>query len=200
MKVQLAIAEDTVEQLKSRAVFLRKQSNLGKRFSMRTFENFDASDNRRAYEACKRYVDLKVYDREKNSLIICGSYGTGKTHLAAAIANQVVNKGVSVLFDTYGGHLEKIKNEFNSTGASYLNLMRTVDMLILDDVGKEKQTEWSASVMFDVINHRYESMKPIIITSNFNSEQLEEYFGEACYSRLIEMCNAVVTQGSDKRR
>jgi len=200
LKVQLAIAEDTVEQLKSRAVFLRKQSNLGKRFSMRTFENFDASDNRRAYEACKRYVDLKVYDREKNSLIICGSYGTGKTHLAAAIANQVVNKGVSVLFDTYGGHLEKIKNEFNSTGASYLNLMRTVDMLILDDVGKEKQTEWSASVMFDVINHRYESMKPIIITSNFNSEQLEEYFGEACYSRLIEMCNAVVTQGSDKRR
>ena len=200
LKVQLAIAEDTIEQLKSRAAYLRKQSNLGKRFSMRTFDNFDASDNRRAYEACKRYVDLKVYDQEKNSLIICGSYGTGKTHLAAAIANQVVNKGVSVLFDTYGGHLERIKNEFGTTGVTYLNLMRSVDMLILDDVGKEKQTEWSASVMFDVINHRYESMKPIIITSNFNSGQLEEYFGEACYSRLIEMCNAVVTQGSDKRR
>ena len=201
LKVQLAIAEDAVEQLKDRANYLRKQSNLGKRFSARTFENFEASDNKRAYEACKRYVDLKVYDHEKNGLIICGSYGTGKTHLAAAIANQVVSKGVSVLFDTYGGHLEKIKNEFSvNAGAAYLNLMRSVDMLILDDVGKEKQTEWSASIMFDVINHRYESMKPIIITSNFNGKQLEEYFGEACYSRLVEMCNAIVTQGKDKRR
>lgn len=201
LKARLAFVEDSAMLLTARAEHLRKQSNLGKRFSTRTFENFEPSDNSRAYEVCKRYVDLKAYDGEKNGLILCGSYGTGKTHLAAAISNQLINQGVSVLFDTYGGHLEKLKAEFNAGGSpKYLSLMRNVDMLVLDDVGKERQTEWSQSILFDVVNHRYEDMKPIIITSNFNSKQLEEYFGEACYSRLIETCNAVVTQGKDKRR
>lgn len=187
--------------MKANAEYLRKQSNLGKRFMTRTFDNFDTSVNGKAYEVCKRYVDQKVYDTEKCGLIICGGYGTGKTHLAASIANSMIDKGVPVLFDTYGGHLEKLKAEFNSNSTpKYLNLMRSVDMLILDDVGKEKQTEWSQSMMFDILNHRYENMKPTIITSNFNSHELERYFGEACYSRLIETCHAFVTQGKDYRQ
>lgn len=201
LKVQLAIAEDTIEQLKSNAEYLRKQSNLGKRFSTRTFENFNTSVNSRAYEICKKYVEQRIYDTDKNGLIICGSYGTGKTHLAAAIANHTVENGIPTLFDTYGGHLEKLKAEFNANGEPrYLNLMRNVDMLILDDVGKEKQTEWSQSIMFDIINHRYENMKPTIITSNFSSRELQRYFGEACFSRLIETCNALVTEGDDYRQ
>lgn len=187
--------------MKSNAEYLRRQSNLGRRFSTRTFDNFDASKNGKAYEACKAYVDRKIYDSEKNGLIICGSYGTGKTHLAASIANYAVEHGMSTLFDTYGGHLEKLKSEFNVSGEpKHLNLMRNVDFLVLDDVGKEKQTEWSQSIMFDVINHRYENMKPIIITSNFSNRELANYFGEACYSRLIEMCHAVITQGEDYRQ
>lgn len=201
LKFQLAMAEDTIEQLKSNAEYLRKQSNLGKRFSTRTFDSFDPNGNRTAYEVCRRYVDTKAYDSEKNGLIICGAYGTGKTHLAASIANYAVDNGIPTLFDTYGGHLEKLKAEFaTDREPRYLNLMRNVDILILDDVGKEKQTEWSESIMFDVINHRYENMKPVIITSNFSSRELESYFGEACYSRLVETCNAIVTSGKDKRR
>lgn len=201
LKFQLAMAEDSIERLKINADYLRKQSNLGKRFSTRTFESFDPSGNRKAYEVCRRYVDTKAYDSEKNGLIICGDYGTGKTHLAASIANYAVDNGIPTLFDTYGGHLEKLKAEFNMNAEpKYLNLMRNVDLLILDDVGKEKQTEWSESVMFDVINHRYENMKPVIITSNFSSRELEDYFGEACYSRLVETCNAIVTDGRDRRR
>lgn len=201
MKFQLAVAEDTISGLKSNAEYLRKQSNLGKRFGTRTFDNFDTTENGNAYEICKRYVEQKVYDTEKCGLIICGSYGTGKTHLVASIANYSVENGIPTLFDTYGGHLEHLKAEFGSEGEPrYLNLMRNVDMLILDDVGKEKQTEWSQSVMFDVVNHRYENMKPILITSNFNSRELEQYFGEACYSRLIEMCYAITTKGKDYRQ
>lgn len=201
LKFQLAIAEDSTEALKSNAEYLRKQSNLGKRFSTRTFGNFDPSQNGRAYEICKRYVEKKIYDTEKCGLILCGNYGTGKTHLAASIANYAVENGIPTLFDTYGGHLEKLKAEFNQSEApKYLDLMRNVDMLILDDVGKEKQTEWSQSIMFDIINHRYENMKPIIITSNFSNIELERYFGEACYSRLVETCYVVVTQGDDYRQ
>lgn len=195
------MAEDSMKLLQSRAKQLRERSNLGKRFASRTFDTFDPSSNKSIYAACKRYVENKVYDSEKNGLIICGSCGTGKTHLAAAIANSLADEGVSVLFDTFGGHLEKLKEEFNSNGEpKYLNFMKNVDMLILDDVGKEKQTEWSESVMFGIINSRYESMKPVIITSNFSQSELEDYFGNACYSRLVEMCYALSTKGEDFRR
>lgn len=200
-RLELAIAEDSVEMLQNRAKWLREKSNLGKRFASRTFETFEPNENKTIYTACKRYVENRVFDAEKNGLIICGACGTGKTHLAAAIANSLADEGVSVLFDTFSGHLEKLKEEFNSnSGAGYLNFMKNVDLLILDDVGKEKQTEWSESVMFGIINSRYESMKPVIITSNFSQKELEEYFGGACYSRLIEMCYALNTKGDDYRR
>lgn len=200
-KLELAIAEDSIEMLQSRAKSLRERSNLGKRFSSRTFDTFNQNENKKIYVACKRYVDNRIFDAEKNGLIICGACGTGKTHLAAAIANSLADEGVSVLFDTFGGHLEKLKEEFSAEGRpGYMNFMKSVDMLILDDVGKEKQTEWSESVMFGIINSRYESMKPVIITSNFSQAELEEYFGNACYSRLIEMCYALNTSGEDYRR
>lgn len=199
--MELAIAEDSIEWLQNRARQLREMSNLGRRFASRTFDTFEPNENKTIYTACRRYVENRVFDAEKNGLIVCGSCGTGKTHLAAAIANSLADEGVSVLFDTFGGHLEKLKEEFNTNGElKYLNFMKNVDLLILDDVGKEKQTEWSESVMFGIINSRYESMKPVIITSNFSQDELEEYFGSACYSRLIEMCYALNTKGEDYRR
>ena len=201
-KVQLAWHEDMLEREVQRAQKLRQQSNLGRRFFDRTFDNFDGEENADAKRLCKAYAELDLYDKaEKCGLIICGGYGTGKTHLAAAIANVLVDKGVAVLFDTSGGHLEKLKAEFSkNTVPTYLESMKNIPMLIIDDAGKEKQTEWSQSVLFDVINHRYEAMLPIIITSNFNQNQLEEYFGGATFSRLIEMCGVVVTRGRDRRR
>lgn len=201
LRTELAIVEDTLENMKFQADYLRRQSNLGKRFLTRTFETFDGEENAGALEVCERYVLNKAYENECNGLIICGSYGTGKTHLAAAIANYMVEHGIPTLFDTCGGHLNKLKKEFNSKGKpKYLELMRNVEVLVIDDVGKEKQSEWSESVMFEIINHRYENLKPVIITSNFSDKELNAYFGDACYSRLIEMCNVVVTTGSDRRR
>lgn len=197
---QLAILEDILDAEAKRAENIRRSSNLGVRFASRTFENFEPSGNERAYAFCKKYAETDSSRSEKNGVILCGNYGTGKTHLAAAISNRLLDRGIPVLFDTFGGHLEKLKAEFdNRAEPRYLKLMKEIPMLVIDDVGKEKQTEWSESIMYNIINHRYEDLLPVIITSNMGERELREYFGGACYSRLVSMCNLVILRGEDWR-
>ena len=192
--------KEDAEALKAeKAKKLREESNLGLRFKRRTFETFDASADKNAYDKCLEYV-VRYKKSERNSLLVVGGYGSGKTHLVASIANRLMDEGVPVLFDTFGGHLNKLKLEFNGGRSVYLQQMKTIDMLVLDDIGKEKQTEWSQSIMFDVINYRYEHLLPIIITTNLTHEALAKYLGGAVWSRLCEMCVGVTTVGSDYRR
>ena len=194
-----AFREDASRQKAERADKLREKSNLGARFARRTFENFDASKDENAYKKCLYYAE-HYKDSERNCLLLVGGYGTGKTHLAGAIANKLMDNGVPVLFDTFSGHLNKLKTEFNGGKSVYLEQMKTVDMLILDDIGKEKISEWSQSIMFDVINYRYEHLLPIVLTTNFKNDSLKGYLGGAVWSRLCEMCSGVMTQGKDYRQ
>lgn len=169
------------------------------RFSRRTFETFDESADQDAYLKCLAYAE-HYNDDERNCLLIVGNFGSGKTHLAASISNKLMDDGTPVLFDTFSGHLNKLKAEFNGGKSVYLDKMKKVDMLVLDDVGKEKQSEWSKSIMFDVINHRYEHLLPMVITTNLRNKELEEYLGGAVWSRLCEMCMGVRTVGKDYRK
>lgn len=199
-KFQLAWYEDALEAEAKRAEKIKEASNLGKRFASRTFDTFDMRKDPKAYEQCLAYSEQNSFDKERNSLMIIGSYGTGKTHLAASISNRLISRGIPVLFDTFANHLNKLKAEFDTGDRVYLNQMKEIPMLVLDDVGKEKQTEWTKAVMFDVINFRYEHMLPIVMTSNLNTKQLEEYLGGACFSRMCEVCRGVKTIGDDYRR
>lgn len=195
-----AFREDAEKRKAEAAERLRKESNLGIRFAKRTFETFDRSKDEDAYKQCLDYLE-RYKDDERNCLLIIGSYGTGKTHLAAAIANKLMDDGVPVLFDTFSGHLNKLKAEFNGGKSVYLEQMKNIDMLMLDDIGKEKQTEWSQSIMFDVINFRYEHLLPIVMTTNLQGEApIKAYLGGAVWSRLCEMCSGVRTKGRDYRQ
>lgn len=185
---------------------LKKASNLGERFANRTFTNFDASRDRAAFDGCSRYAnDANLLRRRQNSLLIVGDYGNGKTHLAAAISNVLINKGIPVLFGTFIEHLEHIREEFDRTGnRKYLSQMKVIPMLVIDDLGKEKKTEWTQQVLFDVINYRYEHLLPIIVTTNLaradNVDALANHVGGAVWSRLFEMCDMVATSGKDYRQ
>lgn len=194
-----AFREDAEAQKAEKAKRLREESNLGIRFARRTFESFDQSRDEDAYKKCLHYAD-HYQDDERNCLLLVGGYGTGKTHLAASIANKLMDNGIPVLFDTFSGHLNKLKTEFNGGRSVYLEQMKNVDMLILDDIGKEKISEWSQSIMFDVINFRYEHLLPIVLTTNLRNDSLKEYLGGAVWSRLCEMCSGVMTKGKDYRQ
>lgn len=191
-----------IQKLAGEAQRLKQASDLGKRFSNRTFSNFDKSKCEEAYKAAWAYSQREnLFDSEKNSLLFLGSVGTGKTHLAAAIANELTDRGIPVLFGTFIDHLQKIKDEFNHTSLdTYLSRMKSIPMLVIDDLGKEKKTDWSQQTLFDVINYRYEHMLPTIITTNFDDTELMNYVSNATISRLNEMSTAIHMSGADYRR
>jgi DNA replication protein DnaC len=77
--------------------------------------------------------------------------------------------------------------------------MKTVPVLVIDDLGQEKKSEWTNQILYQVINYRYEHMSPIIITTNFTQDELANYLGEAKASRLYEVSYAVPMKGTNYR-
>ena len=190
-----------IGKLASEAKELRDSSNLGERFKGRIFGNFDKSRDKNAFDICVRYSQWDLWHMERNCLIILGKVGSGKTHLAGAISNVLTDKGVPVLFGTFSEHLENIRREFNANGERvYLAKMKTIPLLVLDDIGREKQSDWSRQILFDVINYRYEHMTPMIITANLNIDDLAMYLGNDVFSRLYEMSIMVETTSGDYRQ
>ena len=185
---------------------LSEESNLGERFKGRTFASFDAKRDREAFDACSKYAnDPRLMERKCNGLVLYGGYGSGKTPLAAAVSNALISEGKPVLFGTFITHLENIKQEFdNTTQKTYLSKMKVTPILVIDDLGKEKKSEWTRQVLFDVINYRYEHLLPTIITTNLatanNFDALANHVEGAVWSRLCEMCNFIATKGTDYRQ
>ena len=142
---QKAEAEKEAEQAKRRAKIERLlgMSGIKKRFQQRTFANFirDTSERRRCYDTAKAYADSFPQRAEHGEgLYIEGTYGTGKTHIAAAIALQLIGCGVPVVCKTSGDLLADIKEAFDSGDATEYEILKaykTVDLLIVDDLGKE---------------------------------------------------------------
>lgn len=192
-------------------------SGLGDRFKNRTFEKFNTEpDNITAYKTARGYADnfAKLMEREKNGLVFAGPPGTGKTHLAASVANQLMNTGVPVIFTTMIDLLSKIKATFDTerTTANEADVMRsykTVDLLIIDDMGKEQPTNWALTKMYEIINARYENYKPVIITTNYSAEELTQRLtpkdgdsttAAACIDRILESTYTVALAGESWRR
>lgn len=191
-----------IQDLAGEAQRLKKASDLGKRFADRTFENFNKHGKEDIHKAAWAYAERDdLFNSSKNCLLFLGGVGTGKTHLAAAISNVLIERGIPTLFGTFIDHLQKIKDEFNNTTLdTYLSKMKSTPMLVIDDLGKERKSDWTQQILFDVINYRYEHMLPTIITSNLNDNDLMNYVGNATASRLNEMSVAIHTVGEDYRR
>lgn len=200
-----------------------KDSGMSARFQLRTFDRFQVTDeNERALRACKFYADnfrdkLPSLNPEpgRNGLFITGPMGTGKTHLAAAIANQLMHEGTAVVCMTMIDLLDRIRQTFNASGdrwadneATVLNKYKRVALLIIDDMGKEPATKWAVSKIYAIINARYEACLPTIITTNYTDSELvrrltpedgDPTTAAATIDRLREMCAGIITTGDSWR-
>ncbi len=159
-------------------------SNL-ERLSNLNFENFNASGNEKAkfitpqerenlhqtFEVCEEFARSHT-----GWLLLEGGYGCGKTHLAAAIANNAVSKGVPTLFITVPDLLDSLRFAFNDPETTFeqrFDEIRTADLLILDDFGTQNATPWSQEKIFQVLNYRYINKLATVITTNLMLDAIE---------------------------
>ena len=194
------ILENQIAVLDKRAIKLWEESEVGKKYEPCTFESFDEKGFERQLQIAKDFVKEFRHDSGQG-LIFNGSYGTGKTHLAVAIARELLRqKGCSVWFKTFGELLQEIRNGFKSGLAEAISKRYyTVDVLVMDDLGKEKLSEWTSEQLFNIVNERYKAQKSMIITTNLSIAELNRRLDGAVMSRLVETCKAVEMTGKDYR-
>jgi DNA replication protein DnaC len=165
----------------------------------------------------------KCDPRGDKGLLIIGKIGTGKTHLAVGILKEILNRGISSLFYDYRELLKEIQNSYNATvQTTELDVLRPVfetDVLVLDELGAVKPTEWVWDTVSLILNTRYNDNRTTIITTNFDDqpaagatssvsparaasrgETLGDRIGERMRSRLHEMCRIITLDGADFRQ
>lgn len=178
-----------------------ENTGIGKRFLEATFDSFDKDSDRNAYERALEYAQ-SFGENEGENIIFIGDVGTGKTHLAAAIANYIVDKfACSVEFWNYSEVLAEMRAAFwdETKDKNLESKMCNADLLVIDDLGKEKVSVFSNEVLYRVINYRYKEKLPIVTTTNADLDFLYESMGEAVFSRLVCICQAVKMQGINYR-
>lgn len=198
LEMNIIRCEETMAKLEERKEKLLAETNLGVRFRERTFENFDRKKNPQAYDKAFGYA--KDFDAHSgNGLILMGTVGTGKTHLAAAITHYLAERGIGVKFGNIVDLFEDLRNSYNTDDDILLDLKR-VPLLVIDDLGKERKTEWTQEQIYAIVNYRYEHNLPLVITTNCTVKELNTRLGDATMSRIREMCEPVKVVGEDVRK
>lgn len=163
----------------------------------------------RAFNYAFRLV--REYPAVDRGLLFMGTVGIGKTHLSVAILRGLIEKGIPGLFYEFGSLLKEIQDSYNPVSkTSELKVLAPVyqaEVLVLDELGASKPTDWVRETMMNIIGMRYNDKKLTIFTTNYldarrnpADETLEDRIGVRLRSRLFEMCKTVAIEGDDYRR
>ncbi len=169
-------------------------SGIPERFKTKDFDNYSAMDGnmRKAHALCQTYAkDFSANASRGTSMILCGHAGTGKTHLACAIVDYVIrNHCITAQYITIGKVFREVKNTYSrnsddSEGDVILKFKRP-ELLVLDEIGVQYGSETEKNILFEIINERYEAMKPTVLISNLAMDSLVTFAGERVIDRLKE--------------
>lgn len=198
MQMNIIRVEEEIAKCEERQEKIFKDANLGERFKYRTFDNFEREKQQEAYDKAIAYVsNFKAYTGK--GLLFLGTVGTGKTHLAAAITHYMAEHGVGVKFGNIVDIFESARNAY-STDEDIIKDIKKYPLLVIDDLGKERSTEWTKEKLYEIVNYRYERCLPMVFTTNLTSDELEERLGDATMSRIREMCTPIKMVGKDMRK
>lgn len=179
-----------------RAQRLLRYSNIGA-LSRLTFGNLidrGRSPDARSQEIYRRCVDdaRAFADHPEGWLVLSGASGCGKTHIAAAVTNRILERGDPALFMVVPDLLDHLRAAYNPNAEMSFDELservRNAPVLVLDDLGSQSATAWAQEKLFQIINHRFNARLPTIITTNLTPEQLDERLR----SRLTDTATARV--------
>jgi DNA replication protein DnaC len=189
------------DSLKSRpAPKIDPRAIIPKRFHNATFDNYQCGDDKRqqlAFATCKRYAERFDDRLEKGgSMILIGKCGTGKTHLSYAIVRAVFEQGNSVKVTKVYDLTSEVKQTWspNSPTSEHEAIRKYTDpdLLVIDEVGVQFDTQAEKQILFRVLDKRYESMKPVILISNMNMESMTACMTEPVMDRMAENGGSVL--------
>ncbi len=208
LKIVLAEKEnETQKKIKEEKISrLIRESRIRGIMHNMTFGSFETRYRGVAYNIAKKYAeefDLST----KHGLMFYGHAGSGKTHLTVAITRHIIEiKQIPVKFVRIVDLLLEIRKTFDENESwkaenegDLLRKYTFIPLLILDDIGSEKTTDWVRQVLYQIIDERWIEQRPIIITSNLTLEELEARLGERIASRIAGMTQLIEMQSHDHR-
>lgn len=180
---------------------LIESAGIKEAYKNKTFDNFVVDkNNKKAYEICKKYA-TNFSSTSGNLFLYSERPGTGKTHLACAITNELLKKFVVSLFVVVPELLNEMNAKVGRNEDVFGVVQEIIDVpfLVLDDLGKEKITDWRREQLYIIINDRVASGRPMVITSNCGIEELEKRLDRATVSRIVENSRIIELGGVDRR-
>lgn len=213
-RVVPCICKCKAEEIKAEEEAIRQREFFNKVMQMRragfpedamkewTFANDDGS-NPKLTKAMQNFVEhFQTFKEDGKGLLLFGSVGTGKTYLAACVANALIDKGIPCLVTNFARIANEVQGKFDGRQQYYDNL-NSFPLLVIDDLSAERKTEYMQEIVFNVIDSRYRAKLPIIITTNLTRDELQkpaDLTNQRIFSRLFEMCTPLELSGNDRRR
>lgn len=195
------IAKERAEEEKRKAAELRKDLRRmamnGRDMKAWTFEN---SDDTKVIRQARRYADNFAEMKERGKgLLLYGDCGVGKTYAAACIVNALVDSGVPCLMTSFSRVLNALWSVEDKQ--AYIDSLNQVDLLVIDDLGAERQSEYVAEQVFNIIDTRSRAKLPMIVTTNLTlREMTTPSANKRIYERILGRCHPVEVTGENRRR
>lgn len=181
---------------------LRKQGFEESAMQELTFEADDGKSPK-IKQAAMRYCERFAEFREQGlGLCIYGNVGRGKTFTAACIANELIDKGYAVMMTNFQRIINRMQESFEGR-QRYLDELNGFDLLIIDDLAAERDTEFVNEIVYTVIDSRYRLKRPLIVTTNITPSEMQavkEISRRRIYSRVLEICHPLEIIGTDRRK
>lgn len=186
-----------------RIKILREQGIADPQYLKHKIANDDRS-NVKVSEAVRRYISKWEEIYTKNiGLLFYGGVGRGKTFYAGCIANGLIEQGIPVIMTNIPALVTSMSKDFEKDKAVILRRISQVPLLVLDDLGVERNTAYGYEKLQEIIDTRYRSGKPLIITTNLSPKALkdpEEMRYQRVYDRILEMCHPIHVDGNNHRQ